>query len=161
MPQKLKNYNILLLLFIKMFQVLEAFVFLTPITWTDEDGYVTLRTTHHSAEKKWFSTLKRTKTDNTQPKLNVVCFVVQSCLTDTDFVIPSNYCLIGTRGNPCFYRFEIIKISSYLFSQKFSHNFFVPKRINTRGSLRGLNRFCPCFGKYYCKSAISKCYRKN
>ena len=28
--------------------------------------------------------------------LNVACFV-QSCLTDADFVIFSNYCLIGTR----------------------------------------------------------------
>ena len=58
---------------------------------------VHIRTTHHRAENRRFSTLKRTKTDNTQPKLNVVCFVVQSCLTDTDFVISSNYCLIGTR----------------------------------------------------------------
>ena len=28
--------------------------------------------------------------------LNVACFV-HSCLTDADFVIFSNYCLIGTR----------------------------------------------------------------
>lgn len=28
--------------------------------------------------------------------LNVACFV-QSCLTDADFVVFSNYCLIGTR----------------------------------------------------------------
>ena len=34
--------------------------------------------------------------------LNVACFV-QSCLTDADFVIFSNYCLIGTRriASPC------------------------------------------------------------
>ena len=44
---------------------------------------------HHRAENRRFSTLKRTKTDDTQPKLNVVCFVVQSCLTDADFVISS------------------------------------------------------------------------
>ena len=29
--------------------------------------------------------------------LNVACFV-QSCLTDADFVLFSNYCLIGTRA---------------------------------------------------------------
>ena len=58
---------------------------------------VHIRTTHHRAENRRFSTLKRTKTDDTQPKLNAVCFVVQSCLTDADFVIPSNCCLIGTR----------------------------------------------------------------
>ena len=34
--------------------------------------------------------------------LNVACFV-HSCLTDADFVIFSNYCLIGTRriAFPC------------------------------------------------------------
>ena len=44
---------------------------------------------HHRAANERFSTLKRTKTDDTKPKLNVVCFVVQSCLIDADFVIPS------------------------------------------------------------------------
>lgn len=34
--------------------------------------------------------------------LNVACFV-QSCLTDADFVIFSNYCLIGTRLSRAFY----------------------------------------------------------
>lgn len=33
--------------------------------------------------------------------LNVACFV-QSCLTDADFVIFLNYCLIGTRLKPSF-----------------------------------------------------------
>ena len=33
--------------------------------------------------------------------LNVACFV-QSRLTDADFVIFSNYCLIGTRRKPSF-----------------------------------------------------------
>ena len=47
---------------------------------------------------KNFATDKRTKTDDTQPKLNVACFVVQFCLADADFVISSNYCLIGTPG---------------------------------------------------------------
>ena len=61
---------------------------------------VHIHTTHHKAANERFSTLKRTKTDDTQPKLNVVCFVVQSCLTDADFVIFSNYCLIGTRETP-------------------------------------------------------------
>lgn len=50
----------------------------------------------YRVENKRFSTLKRTKTGGIQPKLNVACFV-QSCLTDADFVILSNYCLIGTR----------------------------------------------------------------
>ena len=34
--------------------------------------------------------------------LNVACFV-QSCLTDADFVIFSNYCLIGTRLSVSFF----------------------------------------------------------
>lgn len=37
------------------------------------------------------------KTGGTQPKLSAACFVVQSCLADADFVVFSNYCLIGTR----------------------------------------------------------------
>ena len=57
----------------------------------------------YRAENKRFSTLKRTKTGGIQPKLNAACFV-QSCLTDADFVLFSNYCLIGTRlyGASCF-----------------------------------------------------------
>lgn len=50
----------------------------------------------YRAENKRFLTLKRTKTGGIQPMLNVACFV-QSCLTDADFVIFSNYCLTGTR----------------------------------------------------------------
>lgn len=42
------------------------------------------------------------KTGGTQPKLSAACFVVQSCLADADFVVFSNYCLIGTRQNFCF-----------------------------------------------------------
>ena len=47
---------------------------------------------------------KRTKSDDTQPKLNVVWFVVRPCSPDTDFVVSSNYRLIGTPGKPfrCF-----------------------------------------------------------
>ena len=37
--------------------------------------------------------------------LNVACFV-QSRLTDADFVIFSNYCLIGTRRTVCFFVLE-------------------------------------------------------
>ena len=40
------------------------------------------------------------KTGSTQPKLSAACFVVQSCLADADFVVFSNYCLIGTRHMP-------------------------------------------------------------
>ena len=52
---------------------------------------------HHIAKNKQFSTLRCTKTGGTQPKLSAACFVVQSCLADADFVVFSNYCLIGTR----------------------------------------------------------------
>ena len=52
---------------------------------------------HHRAKNKQFSTLRCTKTGSTQPKLSAACFVVQSCLADADFVVFSNYCLIGTR----------------------------------------------------------------
>ena len=51
----------------------------------------------YRAENKQFSTLRCTKTGGTQLKLRAVCFVVQSCLADADFVVFSNYCLIGTR----------------------------------------------------------------
>ena len=40
------------------------------------------------------------KTGGIQPKLNVACFV-QSCFAVANFVIFSNYCLIGTRLYPC------------------------------------------------------------
>ncbi len=43
-----------------------------------------------------FRPLNAQKTGGIQPKLNAACFV-QSCLTDADFVLFSNYCLIGTR----------------------------------------------------------------
>ena len=57
---------------------------------------------HHRAKNKQFSTLRCTKTGSTQPKLSAACFVVQSCLADADFVVFSNYCLIGTRPK-CFF----------------------------------------------------------
>ena len=50
----------------------------------------------YRAENKRFCPLKRTKTGGTQPKLRAACFVVQFCLADADFVVFSNYCLIGT-----------------------------------------------------------------
>ena len=142
----IKDFNILLRLFIKKIQVLEilalskcgkaffrphcngccdfrkvfyygtkkgqpicrivvVFTFLQQYTQMYEVRYSHFRTKHHRAENRRFSIFKRTKTDDTQPKLNVVCFVVQSCLTDADFVISSNYCLIGTRESPpSFYR---------------------------------------------------------
>ncbi len=56
----------------------------------------------HRGENKRNSTLRCTKTGGIQPKLNVACFV-QSCLTDADFVIFSNYCLIGTRPSRPFF----------------------------------------------------------
>ena len=43
--------------------------------------------------------------------LNVACFV-QSCLTDADFVIFLNYCLIGTRLNAV--RFDYFSDALYL-----------------------------------------------
>ena len=61
----------------------------------------------YRAENKRFSTLKRTKTGSTQPKLSAARFVVQSCLADADFVIFSNYCLIGTRHKRRFFTVHI------------------------------------------------------
>ena len=57
----------------------------------------------YRAENKQFSTLRCTKTGGTQLKLRAVCFVVQSCLADADFVVFSNYCLIGTRQSGCLF----------------------------------------------------------
>lgn len=56
----------------------------------------------YRAENKRFSTLKRTKTGGIQPKLNVAYFV-QSCFAVADFVVFSNYCLIGTRRTVCYF----------------------------------------------------------
>ena len=57
----------------------------------------------YRTENRRFSTLSCTKTGSTQPKLSAACFVVQSCLADADFVVFSNYCLIGTRQKGCFF----------------------------------------------------------
>ena len=51
----------------------------------------------YRTENRRFSPHSCTKTGSTQPKLSAACFVVQSCLADADFVVFSNYCLIGTR----------------------------------------------------------------
>ena len=59
----------------------------------------------YRAESRRFSTLRCTKTGSTQPKLSAACFVVQSCLADADFVVFSNYCLIGTRQRLSFLRY--------------------------------------------------------
>ena len=66
--------------------------------------YVRFYTRWHRRENDQFSTLRCTKTGSTQPKLSAACFVVQSCLADADFVVFSNYCLIGTRQmSACFF----------------------------------------------------------
>ena len=57
----------------------------------------------YRTENRRFSALSCTKTGGTQPKLSAACFVVQSCLADADFVVFSNYCLIGTRQKGVFY----------------------------------------------------------
>ena len=51
----------------------------------------------YRAENRRFTTLRCTKAGGTQPKLSAACFVVQSCLADANFVVFSNYYLIGTR----------------------------------------------------------------
>ena len=57
----------------------------------------------YRTENRRFSALSCTKTGSTQPTLSAACFVVQSCLADADFVVFSNYCLIGTRQKGVFY----------------------------------------------------------
>ena len=71
-------------------------------TQIDNIWYAHFWTTPHRAKNKRFLTLRCTKTGSTQPKLSAACFVVQSCLADADFVVFSNYCLIGTRQTGCF-----------------------------------------------------------
>lgn len=56
----------------------------------------------YRTENRRFSALSCAKTGSTQPKLSAACFVVQSCLADADFVVFSNYCLIGTRESVSF-----------------------------------------------------------
>ena len=53
----------------------------------------------HRAENRRFSTLKCTQNRRHPTEVECRLFVVQSCLTDADFAISSNYCLIGTRVN--------------------------------------------------------------
>ena len=53
----------------------------------------------YRTENRRFSALSCAKTGSTQPTLSAACFVVQSCLADADFVVFSDYCLIGTRLN--------------------------------------------------------------
>lgn len=68
----------------------------------------------YRTENRRFSTLSCTKTGSTQPKLSAACFVVQSCLADADFVVSSNYCLIGTRLKARdFFRHEILSRRSW------------------------------------------------
>ena len=56
--------------------------------------------------------------------LNVACFV-QSCLTDADFVIFSNYCLIGTRLNAsCFLFCERL----YFLGRRGARDAYLPDR---------------------------------
>ena len=83
----------------------------------------------------WFSTLRCTKTGNTQPKLNVVCFVVQSCLTDADFVIPSNYCLISTREKTAVFTVPFLLSVKAFLNRRFCCLAMRRKRHNCRSSL--------------------------
>ena len=78
--------------------------------------YVRFYTRWRRRENDQFSTLRCTKTGSTQPKLSTACFVVQSCLADADFVVFSNYCLIGTRQKGVFYFLAHPKYSSYSFT---------------------------------------------
>ena len=61
----------------------------------------------YRTENRRFSALSCTKTGSTQPKLSAACFVVQSCLADADFVVFSDYCLIGTRLKRRFFHLQI------------------------------------------------------
>lgn len=89
----------------------------------------------YRAENKRFSTLKRTKTGGIQPKLNAACFV-QSCLTDADFVLFSNYCLIGTRLCGCFFNF-LQKVGYFTHFSPLQTRIFFQKLFNLRRALRG------------------------
>ena len=44
--------------------------------------------------------------------MSAACFVVQSCLADADFVVFSNYCLIGTRPNADVFSFLFFRRSA-------------------------------------------------
>ncbi len=50
-------------------------------------------------------------------KLSAACFVVQSCLADADFVVFSNYCLIGTRLSRSFFAQRVNKIYAVIPNQ--------------------------------------------
>ncbi len=62
----------------------------------------------YRTENRRFSALSCTKTGSTQPKLSAACFVVQSCLADADFVVFSDYCLIGTRANATVFCYRLV-----------------------------------------------------
>lgn len=101
--------------------------------------YVRFYTRWHRRENDQFSTLRCTKTGSTQPKLSAACFVVQSCLADADFVVFSNYCLIGTRQmHSVFYLFfEFLLI---LFADFRSQSIFF--QITVQGNTTDIKHSC-------------------
>ena len=84
-------------------------------TQIDNIWYAHFWTTPHRAKNKRFLTLRCTKTGSTQPKLSAACFVVQSCLADADFVVFSNYCLIGTRQKSYLFYYSGSKTAIFIF----------------------------------------------
>ena len=77
-----------------------------------------------SAQKTGDSQPLDVKTGDTQPKLSAACFVVQSCLADADFVVFSNYCLIGTRLSLSFFIG-----GDYCFTEGFSFSAMTHRRM--------------------------------
>ena len=92
--------------------------------------YVRFYTRWHRRENDQFSTLRCTKTGSTQPKLSAACFVVQSCLADADFVVFSNYCLIGTRQKRSCLRFPRVVFMWLIQSSDFKPVSNAPYRLN-------------------------------
>ena len=92
----------------------------------------------YRTENRRFSALSCTKTGSTQPKLSAACFVVQSCLADADFVVFSDYCLIGTRRMLSLFMDCYTLMHSYLPHLMTENVRFPQKRLNSV-SLRGRN----------------------
>ena len=89
----------------------------------------------YRTENRRFSALSCTKTGGTQPKLSAACFVVQFCLTDADFVIPSNYCLISTREKTDVFTVPFLLSVKAFLNQRFCCLTMRRKRHNCRSSL--------------------------
>ena len=95
-----------------------------------------------------------------EPKLSAACFVVQSCLADADFVVFSNYCLIGTRPMPPVFKY--IKLFCIHSSESSSCcQTLIQASLGIRQSPRGESVTEPTFGPSGRQLRLNCCAKKR